>query len=47
MSQAVTSFLNWFLNAIPSFLMSDPIIYILGFVFLGLVIDLVRRIINL
>lgn len=41
------SFVTWFLNQLPSFLLSEPIVYIIGFVFAGLTIDLIRRIINL
>lgn len=44
---AVQNFITWFISQIPSFLMSEPIKYFVGFFFLGIVISLFKRIINI
>lgn len=44
---SMQTFVMWFLDNLPTFLLSEPIIYIIGFVFAGLTIDLIRRIINI
>lgn len=41
------SFVEWFLSNIPTFLMSDPIIYFVGFGFLGFTIKLFRDLVNI
>lgn len=38
------SFVMWFIDNIPDFFMSEPIIYIFGFVLLAFVISIVFRI---
>lgn len=42
----IQAFITWFLNNLPSFLMTEPICYFIGFAFLGLTVRLVYRIIN-
>lgn len=42
----IQSFITWFLDEIPSFLMTEPICYLLGFVFLGLTVRLVIKLTN-
>lgn len=44
---AVQNFITWFLSNLPTFLWSEPIKYFIGFFFLGIVISLFKRIINL
>lgn len=44
---SMQTFITWFLNNLPSFLLSDPIIYFVGFWFAGLTILLIKRILNL
>lgn len=44
---AMQSFAMWFLNQLPSFLMSEPIIYIFGFVLLSFVVTIIFRITNI
>lgn len=41
------SFVMWFLAQLPAFFLSDPISYIVGFVFLFLTIRVIRDIIRL
>lgn len=40
-------FVLWFIDQLPSFLMSEPINYFVGFAMLFVVVSLVRQIINL
>lgn len=40
-------FCLWFIEQLPTFLMSEPIKYFVGFAMLFVVISLVRQIINL
>lgn len=42
----IQSFISWFLDELPSFLMTEPICYLLGFVFLGLTVKLVFKLTN-
>lgn len=44
---AMQNFCFWFLDKLPDFLMSEPIIYLVGFFFLGLTIKLFTRILNI
>lgn len=44
---AVQNFVTWFISQLPTFLMSDPIKYFVGFFFLGITISLFKRIINI
>lgn len=44
---AAKSFVEWFLTNIPSFLMSDPIIYFVGFGFLAWTIKLFKDLISI
>lgn len=44
--QSSKDFVMWFLNNLPTFLLAEPINYFLGFAFLGLTINLFKRIIN-
>lgn len=37
----------WFINQIPAFLMSDPIIYLVSLFLLGVICDLFKRMIRL
>lgn len=43
----IQAFITWFLNNLPSFLMTEPICYFLGFAFLGLTVKLVWRIMHI
>lgn len=45
--QAMKDFITWFFTQLPTFLLAEPICYLLGFFFLFVVIGLVRQIINL
>lgn len=40
--QNMMNFMTWFLTQLPSFLMSEPICYFVGFGFLFVVISLIR-----
>lgn len=40
-------FTLWFIEQLPTFLMSEPICYFVGFAMLFVVVSLVRQIINL
>lgn len=44
---SMQNFILWFLNNLPTFLLSDPIIYFVGFWFAGLTIILIKRILNI
>lgn len=46
MSQMMT-FITWFLEQLPAFLMSEPICYFVGFAFLFVTVALFQRIINI
>lgn len=47
MPSAVSNLFDWFLSVLPSFLMSEPIIYFWAIFFIFAVVALLRRIINL
>lgn len=44
---SVQNFVSWFLSQLPAFFMSEPIKYFIGFFFLGIVISLIYRLINI
>lgn len=41
------TFILWFLQELPSFLLASPISQFIGFAFLAVVIDLFKRIIHI
>lgn len=41
------SFILWFLNNLPDFLLSEPIVYIFGFVILAFVIRIIIFLTNI
>lgn len=43
----MTNFVLWFLEQLPDFLMSEPIIYFVGFFFLFVVVNLIRNILTI
>lgn len=45
--QEMKDFVLWFLTELPSFLMTEPICYFVGFAFLFVVIAVFQRIIRL
>lgn len=45
--QAMKSFVLWFLEQLPAFLMSEPICYFVGFAFLFVVISIFKDIISI
>lgn len=38
--QEMTTFMTWFIEEFPNFLMSEPIIYFIGIMILGYIINL-------
>ena len=44
---AMQNFVMWFLNNLPSFLLSDPIKYFVGFFFAGLTVKLIKEILSI
>lgn len=41
------NFVSWFLSEVPAFLMAEPICYFVGFIFLFVVIRLIRELIRI
>ena len=41
------SFILWFINQLPGFLMSEPFCYLIGFFFAFITVALIKRIINI
>lgn len=41
------NFVMWFLNNLPTFLLSEPVKYFVGFWFAGLTVLLIKRILNI
>lgn len=39
--QAMMSFVTWFIEEFPAFLMSEPVIYFVGIIILGYIIKLI------
>lgn len=44
---SMQSFTLWFLNNIPRFLLSEPIVYFVGLAILGLIIQIILRLCGL
>ena len=45
--QEMMTFVSWFLNELPNFLMAEPVCYFVGFGFLFVVLALFKSIINI
>lgn len=41
------SFILWFINELPGFLMAEPFCYLVGFFFAFITVALIKRIINI